>query len=215
MPPARAMAPPLKPVPAPRPTIGSLCSRASFTIADHIFGRSRENHQFRAATYPLRRRTRTASGRRCDRTACVAQTALRSPSSACAAIGIAGRMWRLYSRPFTYCVMSSLIQFSASANFRIDLAVFDDVGFGDLERAVVRADIGSGIARGLERHRNALQEVLVLLLVLVDADRHHHYARLGETLAGTGSSDGISCTQGAHQLAQKFSTSTLPPKRWV
>ena len=34
MPPARGMAPPLRPVPAPRPTSGNLCCAASFTMAE-------------------------------------------------------------------------------------------------------------------------------------------------------------------------------------
>ncbi len=38
MPPARAIAPPLNPVPAPRPTMGIPCAAASLTMRNHFFG---------------------------------------------------------------------------------------------------------------------------------------------------------------------------------
>ena len=47
MPPARAMAPPLRPVPAPRPTIGTPCSPADLDDRDHIFGGARKDDQIR------------------------------------------------------------------------------------------------------------------------------------------------------------------------
>ena len=48
MPPARGMAPPLRPVPAPRPTMGTLCSMASLTMAADVFGGSGKDNDLRA-----------------------------------------------------------------------------------------------------------------------------------------------------------------------
>ena len=45
MPPSRGIAPPLSPVPAPRPTMGTSCSRADFDDGDDVLGGAREDDQ--------------------------------------------------------------------------------------------------------------------------------------------------------------------------
>ena len=48
MPPSRGMAPPLKPVPAPRPTMGTPCSRGDLDDGGNVVGVAREHHQLGA-----------------------------------------------------------------------------------------------------------------------------------------------------------------------
>src|SRR5450755_343676 len=68
----------------------------------------------------------------------------------------------------------------ALGEFTDDTAVLDNVSFRILEGSVLGADVGAGVAGGLETERNPLQEIPVLLFVLVHANGHDYYARVRE-----------------------------------
>ena len=109
--------------------------------------------------------------------------------------------------------ISSFIQFSAFGVFPHHVAILDDVGFGNLKGPVLGTDVRLGSRMVSKEHMNLIQEALYFcgFLSTLTADDHEPSI----TCAETALSEGISSTQGAHQVAQKFSTRTLPPNEWA
>jgi len=87
----------------------------------------------------------------------------------------------------------------------------DDVGFGKFEGTVERVALLVGVAHRKQIDVVFFEELQVGILVDVDADGEHRDAFcLHPPLHFY--QRGISSTQGGHQVAQKFSTTTCPRK---
>ena len=95
-------------------------------------------------------------------------------------------------------------------DFAGDFAVaVDDVGFGDRGAVVVLDFSHSGIGYGYETDLLVQEELFVGGMVVVDAYAQDHAVARGDVLLEVVEGGGFS-TQGGHQLAQKFRTTTLP-----
>ena len=88
----------------------------------------------------------------------------------------------------------------------------DDVALGNLIGSVAVAQILPADRAPSGTPRRSASRNSGTTAVPVDADAQHDDARSSLNVLANSLSEGASSTQGAHQLAQKFSTRTLPPK---